>query len=363
MIRSFDYRRALPEVEEELVSAFREVLHSGSLILGPQTAAFEEEFARFVGAGHCVSVSSGTAALHLALAALGVGPGDEIITVANTCVPTVAAIRLTGAVPVFVDIDPGTMMIDTCGLARAVTAFTRCILPVHLWGQSAPMRDLMDEARRFGLRVVEDCAQAHGTMLFGRHVGTFGDVGCFSFYPTKNLGAYGDAGAVVTSDAALAERCRMLRMYGYDDTRTAVMEGFNYRISELQAAMLRVGMRGLGEKLKRRRHLAGIYDEGLPDNAWRRPMAVPGSTPAYHQYVVRCTDRRAVTDVLRANDIEYGIHYPRPVHTMPAYRFLAEGTQELPYTCTACREVLSLPLHPELTDEEVMRVCGVLSRR
>lgn len=362
MIKTFDYLRSLPEIEEDVMAAIARVLRSGELILGSETEAFEKEFAEFVGAGFCVAVSSGTAALHLALMALGVDPGEEAITVSNTCAPTVAAIRLTGAVPVFVDVLEADLMMDPGGLEELINERTSCILPVHLWGRSAELEQILEVAGRHGVAVVEDCAQATGTQYRGRHVGTFGRLGCFSFYPTKNLGAYGDAGAVVTSDAALAARLRALRAYGYESSPVSQIEGTNARIAELQAAILRVKLRVLPQWLARRRQIAALYDAHLRNPAVALPPHQEGVEASYHQYVIRCRHRPAVTDALRAAEIDFGIHYATPVHLMPAYRFLGGSLLDLPTTVRSCDEVLSLPIHEGLKESEAMAVAEALNR-
>ena len=362
MIKTFDYLATLPEIEDEVMAALARVLRSGRLILGPETAAFEEEFAAFVGGGHCVAVTSGTAALHLALMALGVGAGDEVVTVANTCAPTVAAIRLTGATPAFVDVREADLMMDPEALEEKIHRRTRCILPVHLWGHSVRMEPVLEVARRHRLPVVEDCAQATGTRYRGRHVGLFGELGCFSFYPTKNLGAYGDAGAVVTADAGLAARLKALRMYGYDGSAVSRLEGTNARIAELQAAILRVKLRRLPRWLARRRRIAALYDRQLKNPAISPPPRDAEIEASYHQYVVRCRAREPVTEALAAAGIGFGIHYPVPVHRMPAYAFLGGGDLDLPVTERASREILSLPIHEALADDEVLAVARTLNR-
>lgn len=364
MVKTFDYRQLLGPIEDEILEAVKRVLDSNRLILGPETEAFEHEFARFVGAKHCIGVSSGTTALHLALLALGIGPGDEVITVSNTCAPTIAAIELTGATPVFVDVREADLMLDTELLGAALTARTKCLLPVHLWGQSVDLESVTAFARQEGLVVVEDCAQAHGTRFHGRHVGTFGDAGCFSFYPTKNLGAYGDAGAVVTDDDALAARLRSKRMYGYDASNIAQEKGMNARIAEMQAAILRLKLRLLPQWLARRRDIAAFYNAHIAHPHIDLPCKHPEREPAYHQYVVRCRNRAAVIDALIQQDIGYGIHYPVPVHCMPAYADASDGTGRglsLPVTERACGEILSLPVHEALLDDEVQKVAKTLS--
>jgi dTDP-4-amino-4,6-dideoxygalactose transaminase len=360
VIPSFDYRPDYLRLKDELDAAVARVLSSGHLILGPEVRAFEEEFAAWVDVPGAVGVGSGTDALVLALRALGIGPGDEVITVANAGVPPVAAIRAAGAMPVLVDVEPGTLLMDPARLEGALTPRTRCVLPVHLYGQPVPTDDILAFAARHKLRVVEDCAQAHGATYRGRHVGGLGDAGCFSFYPTKNLGAFGDGGMVVTRHPALAARVRELRMYGFRDDRHAHAEGVNSRLDELQAAILRVKLRHLDDALAARRTIAARYLDGLRDSAFRPLGTAPGGTHAWHLFVVRAPDRTRLTAALERAGIGFGIHYPEPVHLMEAYRFLGPRAGGLPVSETASREVLSLPLYPGLAPEAVERIIGTV---
>lgn len=360
-IQSFDYLRSLDSVEEEVLTAVRRVLRSQRLILGPETESFESEFAAWVGAGFAVGVSSGTTALHLALAALDVGPGDEVVTVANTCAPTVAAIRLRGAVPVFVDVREDDLMMDVAQVEHRITPKTRCILPVHLWGQTVDLTALLAVAERYDLPVVEDCAQAHGSSWEGRRVGTLGTMGCFSFYPTKNIGAYGDAGAVVTDDAALTARLRRLRMYGYDGSPISREEGFNARINEIQAAILRVKLRVYPDWLARRLAAARTYDDALASSRVKRPVVDSRARSSYHQYVIRTDERDRLATYLAEHGIQTGIHYPIPIHHMPAYRSFAPP-ESLSVTERACRRILSLPIHENLDPAAARRVTAAIDR-
>jgi len=361
MIKTFDYLTTLAEYEAEILDAVRRVLHSGRLILGPETEAFEAEFAEFVGSKYCIGVTSGTMALHLALFALGIGHGDEVVTVANTCVPTISGLRLSGARLRLVDVRDDNLMMDLSQIPPVVTSRTKCVVPVHLWGQAVDLEVLTSFCAETGLLMVEDCAQAHGTGYRGRHVGNFGTMGCFSFYPTKNLGAYGEAGAVVTNDEEQAAKLREMRMYGYDEDRVSVREGMNARISEMQAAILRVKLRRLPGVLKRRREIAEMYDEGLDHPDIALPARQPDVERSLHQYVIRCARREDLIAVLDAESIGYGIHYPVPPHAMPAYRQLAADSGPLPVTERASREILSLPMHEALSDEEVARVIDAVN--
>ncbi len=359
----FDYLSTLPEINEKLTSAFNDVLYSGQLVLGPQTHAFEEEFAAWLGAKQCVAVSSGTTALHLALLGVGVQSGDEVITVANTCAPTIAAIRLCGATPVFVDVDPQTLMMDLNLIESACTDRTKVIVPVHLWGMCVDMDRLMSIAKSKRLKVVEDCAQAHGTLFKNTSVGLFGDAGCFSFYPTKNIGAFGDAGAIVSNDESLLKTLKAKRMYGYDASGVSQEEGMNARIHELQAAFLRVRLQQYTtSSLSKRRKNAQLYGTLLP-TANVAPIPVPQHClPTYHQYVIRTDYRSELIDHLTENDITCGIHYAIPVHKHPGYNFLhSADTIRLPITESACDEILSLPVHEGLSPKDIERVVRIIT--
>lgn len=361
MIELFDYRRRLPEIEEEVIAAVRRVLHSNRLILGPETEQFESEFAEFTGARHAVGVGSGTAALELALFALGIGQGDEVLTVSNTCSPTIAAIRGTDATPVFVDVRPGDLLMDPDLLVEAVSPRARCIVPVHLWGNSAEMTAVRNVAREHGLAVVEDCAQAQGTTWEGRHVGTFGEAGCFSFYPTKNIGAFGDAGAVITDDDELYRRLKLVRMYGYDGSPVSQEEGTNARINEIQAAILRIKLARYPQCLARRVEIASLYDSEIDNPAVESLTCESASVGSYHQYVVRCDQRDQLAAFLEREGILTGIHYPVPVHLMPAYEFLGGASLDLPVTTSEADRILSLPIHDALTLDEVDRVAAAVN--
>jgi dTDP-4-amino-4,6-dideoxygalactose transaminase len=290
---------------------------------------------------------------------LEIGAGDEVITVANAGVPPIAAIRAAGATPRLVDAHPETLLMDPAGLAGAVNPRTRCILPVHLYGQPAEMDPILALASERGLRVVEDCAHAHGATYRGRHVGTFGDIGCFSFYPTKNLGALGDAGICVTDDSDLAERLRRQRMYGFRGNGHSYSEGLNSRLDELQAAILRVKLRHLDAAVEERRGLSQHYREGLQASAYRHPDPILESRHAYHLFVVETPERPRICAALEAAGVGYGVHYPCPVHRMEAYRFLAPSG-ELPVAERACQRVLSLPLYPGLEKQAVEQVIELL---
>ena len=359
-IPAFDYRGGLAEQRSEILGAIARVLDSGSLILGPEVAAFESEFARFVGATHAVGTSSGTDALIVALRALNVGPGDEVITVANGPVPTVAAIRAVGAMPRFVDVDPASLQMAPDKIATAINDRTRCVLPMHLYGWPAPLEPIAELCRDRGLALVEDCAQAHGTWLGNRHAGTCGDIGCFSFYPTKNLGAFGDAGMCVTADAALAANIREQTCYGFQGDRIAHREGLNCRLDEIQAACLRVRLKNLPAALQRRQQIAARYRSGLQGSGLRMLPLPEHGIASWHQFVIRVDARDAWIQWLDQHRIQVGIHYAVPVHRMPAYDWLGVEEGSLLASEQACREVLSLPIYPELSDSQIDRILAAL---
>jgi dTDP-4-amino-4,6-dideoxygalactose transaminase len=364
--------RQYASIKDEVDSAIARVLARGWFILGEEVAAFEEEFAAYVGARYAVGVGSGTEALHLALWACGLGQDAEVITVSHTAVATVAAIELAGARPVFVDIDPDSYTMDASQIEAAITPRTRAILPVHLYGQAADLAPLLDIARRHGLRLIEDCAQAHGTTYQGRRVGAIGDVGCFSFYPTKNLGAYGDGGLIVTNDSALAERARLLRQYGWQEHYVSSRRGTNSRLDELQAAILRVKLRHLEAWNEQRRTLAALYNQLLAGSGVTTPFEPAYSRHVYHLYVIQSERRADLQAHLQAHGVSALVHYPVPVHRQPAYADLPvqRGSSQsglgytpgrLPATERAAGRILSLPLYPELTEDEVRTVCRLIA--
>jgi dTDP-4-amino-4,6-dideoxygalactose transaminase len=348
----------------QIDAAIARVLQGGTYILGPEVAAFEEAFAKFVGVDHAVGVASGTDALVLGLKALGVGAGDIVATVSHTAIATVAAIELAGAAPLLVDVEPEGFTMDPQALEAALAASPRlvkAVVPVHLYGEPAAMDQIMAAAARHGACVLEDGAQAHGAATGQRQVGASGAAGAFSLYPTKNLGALGDAGIVATSDAELAERLRALRQYGWGRARISEMSGMNSRLDELQAAVLRVKLDHLHEDNARRRAIARAYDDGLNGLDLVRPSPRPDATHVYHQYVVRLADRDRVREVLAAQGVGTAIHYPAPAHRQPAYadRVLV-GPTGLAATERLSSTILSLPMFPELEDRAVQRVIEAL---
>jgi dTDP-4-amino-4,6-dideoxygalactose transaminase len=348
----------------EIDAAIRRVLESGRYLSGAETEALEREFAAFIEAKTVVAVSNGTDALWLALAGCGIGRGDEVITVSHTAVATVAAIELSGATPVFVDIDPQTLTLDPQLLAAARSECTRAVIPVHLYGQPANLDPIVDFCRQHHLRLIEDCAQAAGARYRGRRIGNFGDAAAFSFYPTKNLAAIGDAGMVVTNSGELAEKMKSLRQYGWrNEQRISEHLGRNARMDEIQAAILRAKLPYLDQENARRQELAALYIESLAGLADITLPAEPAfGRSVFHQYVIRSRRRDALAKFLRAHGIATAIHYPTPVHAQPAYRSrpvagTAPGMNELlPETMRAAREVLSLPMYPELSSAAAQNV-------
>jgi dTDP-4-amino-4,6-dideoxygalactose transaminase len=355
-----DLARAAAEGKEDLEAALLACVRRGRYVLGAEVDAFEREWAAFCGLPFAVSCASGTDAITLALGALGVGVGDEVLTVSMTCAPSAVGIQRAGATPVFVDVDAERLTMDPSGLAAAMTARTRAIVPVHLYGRAADMEPILAFAKAKRLFVVEDCAQAHGASLGGRPLGSFGDAAAWSFYPTKNLGALGDGGAVTTARPEVAAKLRKVRVYGYASKDDADLAGFNSRLDELQAACLRVNLRRLAARNARRAAIAGRYDAAFASLASLAPgLRLPpparaGEISAHHLYVVRVDDRDAFRRRLAAAGIGTDVHYPRAVHEQTAFAALPRGP--LPETERAMREVVSLPLYPQLLDSEVERV-------
>ena len=351
----------MTELRDELDAALGRVLDSGWFVLGSEGKAFEEELAAACGTAHAVGVGSGTDAIELALRALGIGPGDEVVTQANTCVPTVAAIERAGAMPVLCDVEPEAGTMDPDSLRGALGAKTRAVVPVHLYGQCADVEAIVELCSERGIEVVEDCAQAAGAELRGRPAGPIGRLGCFSFYPTKNLAALGDGGAVITSDAELDERLRLVRQYGQTDRYRHVAEGVNSRLDELQAAVLRARLPHLAHWNARRAEIASAYTEALADSAVRPLGQLEGRRHVFHLYVVEAPDRDALRNHLDGAGVGTLIHYPTPVHGHPPYRRLAEGPVPLSVSERLCERILSLPIYPELREDEVERVTTALS--
>ncbi|WP_193614090.1 DegT/DnrJ/EryC1/StrS family aminotransferase [Nocardioides lijunqiniae] len=360
-IRVWGYLEEYEQDREEILAAVDAVFRSGQLVLGPNVEAFEQEFAAYHAVRRCVSVDNGTNAIVLALRALGVGPGDEVVTVANTAAPTVVAIDAVGATPVFVDIDDRHYLMDTARLEEAVTERTRCVVPVHLYGQCVDMSAVMDVARRRGLVVVEDVAQAHGARQGGVVAGSSGDAAAFSFYPTKVLGAYGDGGAVLTDSDDTAARLSRLRYYGMED-RYYVTEtpGHNSRLDEVQAAILRLKLGRLDDYVRARRQVAERYAAALADTGLVLPATAPGNEHVYYLYVVRHPERDAIMAQLGERGISLNISYPWPIHTMSGFAHLGYGEGSLPVTERVAHEIFSLPMYPSLAVDDQQRVIDAL---
>lgn len=340
----------------EIDAAIARVMESGRYILGQEVAAFEQEFAAYIGVRFGIGVGSGTEALHIALQACETKPGDEIITVSHTAVATVAAIQLCSARPILVDVDPHSFVIDAKQIERAVTSRTKAIIPVHLYGNMADMVTLRSIADRHGLWIIEDCAQSHGATYRGQKSGAWGDIGAFSFYPTKNLGAFGDAGMIVTNDPKLSERVRLLREYGWRKRYVSEISGLNSRLDELQAAILRVKLKHLDHWNDERRKRAKRYTERLAPLGIRCPSEGSGVKHVYHLYVIRMRERDALQVFLKKKGIETLIHYPVPIHLQKAYEELGYRKGDFPSTEQCSSEILSLPLFPEMKEQEVEKV-------
>lgn len=347
-----DVKSVNDTIAPDLDGAFQRVMRSGWFILGEEVEAFEAEFAAYCGVNHCIGVASGTEAIQLALLACGVGPGDEVITVSHTAVQTALAIAAAGATPVFVDVDPETYTLIAGQLEAAISDKTRAIVPVHLYGRCADMDAIMEVAARHNIYVIEDAAQAHGSSYKGRRAGSVGQLGCFSFYPTKNMGALGDAGAVTTSDAELAARLRRLRNYGESSKYHNESMGYNSRLDELQAAFLRVKLPHLKQWNDTRRSLAAVYQSRLNDR-FRAPKDKSGYVNNYHLFVIQSEEREKLQEHLRAHDIQTLVHYPVPCHLQPAFRNIKHRCCDLSVTERLARRILSLPMYPTLSAEQV----------
>ncbi|MGC9069268.1 MAG: DegT/DnrJ/EryC1/StrS family aminotransferase [Thermoprotei archaeon] len=349
-----DLKRQYLSIKDEINSAIESVLNSGVFIVGENVKYFEKEFANFIGVKHAIGVGSGTDALVIALKALSIGQSDEVITVSFTFTATVDSIVHNGATPVFVDVDPMSYTIDTKQIERAITSKTKAIIPVHLYGHPANIDPILEIAEKYGLYVVEDAAQAHGAEYKRRKVGSLGHVACFSFYPSKNLGAYGDGGMIVTNDQMLAEKVMMLREYGQKEKYRHEFIGFNSRLDEIQAAVLRVKLKHLDEWNEKRRKNAKLYNELLSEfNEIILPIEASWAKHVYHLYVIRTKRRDALREFLAKKGISTGIHYPLPVHMQKSYSRINKKTLDLSITELFSKEILSLPMFPELSEEEI----------
>jgi len=356
-----DLKAQYASIKDEIDSAIQHVLDTAQFTLGAEVAAFEGEYAAYCRTRRAIGVNTGTSALHLALLAAGVGPGDEVITVPFTFVATVAAVYYTGARSVLVDVDPQSFTMDPWKIEAAITEKTKAIIPVHLYGQCADMDPILEIAKRRSLTVIEDACQAHGAEYKGRRAGSLGDMGCFSFYPGKNLGAYGEGGMVVTDRAEYARTIRMLRDWGAETKYQHVLKGYNYRMEGVQGAVLRVKLRCLEKWTEARRALATRYDGLLSKSGVSVPAEMPYARHVYHIYAIRTRKRQALQEALSTKGIHTGIHYPTPVHLLPAYADLGYNEGDFPNSEQAASEVLSLPMFAELTAAQCEEVADVIA--
>jgi len=360
-LKVWDYLKEYRAEKAEILGAVERVFESGWLILGTEVKGFEQEFSSYIGCSYGIGVNSATDALFIGLKALGVGNGDEVITVSNTAVPTVSAIGATGAIARFVDVDPRTYLMDLDQVEKTITEKTKVILPVHLFGQCVDMDRVNAIASKYHLKVIEDCAQAHGATLGDRLAGSMSDLSAFSFYPTKILGGFGDGGMICTQSEEIAEKCRKLRFYGMESQYYSVEEGINSRLDEVHAAILRNKLKKLPEYVDRRNAIAKLYDGLLADSApLILPMQTRQGTHAFYLYVVRHPQRDIIIKALKEQEISLNISYPWPIHTMTGYVHLGYKLGDLPNTELVQREIFSLPMYPSLEDSEVERVCSVL---
>ena len=358
-----DLKQQYISIKSEVDAAIAGVIENTSFILGPQVRAFETAFAQYTGARACIAVNSGTAALQLALMALGIGAGDEVIVPSFTFFATAEAVSVLGATPVFVDVDPVSYTVTAATIERAITSRTRAIIPVHLYGQAADLDPIFEVARKHNLRVIEDAAQAHGAEYKGKRVGGLGSAGCFSFYPSKNLGAYGEAGAVVTNDEELATRLRLLRDHGSTSKYAHAIVGYNFRMEEIQAAVLNVKLTHLNDWNHARRVRATQYDAALSNATIVLPRELDYARHVYHVYAVQSDNRDELQKRLTAAGVQTGVHYPIPIHLQPAYKSLGYNPGDLPVTESLAERVLSLPMFPELNNAQIERVTETITAK
>lgn len=356
----FDYKRQLKIIHPQINQAIKKVLDSGCLILGNEVKKFENSFSKYIGVKYGIGVNSGTDAIKIALRALNIGKDDEVITVANTAVPTISAIREAGAMPKFVDIK-NNFTINENKIEQAITKKTKVILAVHLYGQACNMPVILKIAKKHNLKIVEDCAQSHGTKINNKKAGAFGNISCFSFYPTKNLGAYGDAGIILTSNKKLAEKCRALRMYGMKQGHHSYFEGYNSRLDEMQAAILNVKLKYLDEWVARRRQIAKYYLNNIKNPKIILPKTDTQNN-SFHLFVIKTNQRKKLIKYLTDNNIGFGIHYETPVHLQKAYKFLGYKKGDLPITENFAKQIISLPIFPELTKAEIKHIVDIINK-
>ena len=347
--------------KKDIDQALEKVLSSGNYILGEEVKAFEGEFSKYVGVDNGIGVGSGTEALHIALKACDIGPGDEVITVSHTAVATAAAITMSGAKPVFVDIEPRFYNMDPNKIQSAISSTTKAIIPVHLYGCPAEIDSILDIAKKNNLKVIEDCSQSHGAQYQGKNVGSFGDLSCFSFYPTKNLGAIGDGGIILSNNEALAAKCRLIREYGWKDRYISSIQGINSRLDEIQAAVLRIKLKHLDRDNQKRVKIAENYSELLENSNLKLPEVRSNSSHVFHLFVIRTTKRDELKEYLEANEVFTNIQYPVPCHLQPIYQ-----ENESPNNCLLTEkisnEILSLPIYPELSLDEVKKVVSLVNK-
>ncbi len=355
-----DLQAQYDSIRTEVLAAFGEICESGRFAQGPATSDFEAKFAAYCGVEHCVSLNSGTSALHLALRCLDVGPGDEVVTVSMTFIATAWAISYTGATPVFVDIDPVRRTLNPDKLEAAITPRTKAIIPVHLFGMPADMDRIVAIAERHGLPVIEDAAQAHGAKYRGKRVGQFGQIACFSFYPSKNLGAYGEGGALITNDASISQRVRSLRDHGQTQKYLHEEIGYNYRMDSFQGAVLTIKLKQLDAWNRARMDCARYYTELLKDSSYKLPAHPSDSECVWHCYVIETPERDRVRSGLQDLGIQTAVHYPLPIHLQKAYAHLGYKQGHLPVTERLCQHCLSLPIYPELSKEKIFTVASIL---
>jgi UDP-2-acetamido-2-deoxy-ribo-hexuluronate aminotransferase len=360
MVPMIDLKKQFAEIKDEILSTVTDILESAHYILGPRVSEFEKKVAAYHGVSEAIGVASGTDALHLAVEALGIGDGDEVITTPFTFFATAEAVIYTGATPVFVDIDPETMNIDPAEIEAKITKNTRAIIPVHIFGHPADMGKIMAIAKKHNLRVIEDCAQSFGADINGRKTGSFGDVGCFSFYPSKNLGAFGDAGMVTLNDAELVDRIRVLRNHGSKGAYKHESVGFNSRLDELQAGILLVKFRRIDDYNRRRRENAALYNSFISDRVLK-PVERPGMVHVYHQYTIRSVQREKIQQKLREKDISSVVYYPIPLHLQEALSFLGHNKGDFPVAEEAAAKVLSLPMFPELEEKTIKEIAEIIN--
>ncbi len=344
----------------ELLKATEDVIDKGMYILGEEVSSFEKEFSKYIGVNYCVSVANGTDALAVALKGLGVKPGDEVITVSHSAVATVAAIEMSGAIPVFADIEEDTRCIDTEKITKLISSKTKAIVPVHIYGQPARIKEIVEIAHKHGIKVLEDCAQAHGAKVDNQKVGSFGDAAAFSFYPTKNLGAIGDGGAIVTNSSEIFENILALRQYGWHQRYISDIPGVNSRLDELQAAFLRIKLRELDNDNARRNEIATKYAAAFRELNLKIPSSIPNTYHVYHLYVIELEERDELAKFLAENNVGTALHYPSPIHKQPAYLGRIKGESNLGVTEKLYQRILSLPMFAELSDHEIEYVTSAI---